>query len=202
MKKKHWIIVLLLLLLMSTAAWAWLRTDPQMAAIDALRAQMQVEDLSRDQRRDLFKQMREAIDGLSPAAKEAFFAEREKERYDRDKKRMQEFFALSKEKQLAELDKQIDRFRRGRRGGPGGGPGGGPQRPAGAQGATGATGQQGGPGQGGGGGGFGGGRGGGRGNLDSMDRRKNFLDRTTPDYRAQMGEYRRMLQARRTQRGV
>jgi hypothetical protein len=201
MNKKRWVLLVLILLLSTTGAWAWFRSDPQLAKVQALRAQMQSEDLSREQRRELFGQMREEMDKLSPEVRQSLFAERQKEFQKRQVQQMREFFALPKDKQIAELDKQIDRRGRGRgRGGPNGG---GPPGGRGQQNANGGA-QAGQNGQGGGNngqGGPGGGRFGNR-NLDSMDRRKNYLDNTTPEFRAQMGEYRRMMQQRRTQRGV
>jgi hypothetical protein len=200
MNKKRWFLLVLILLLSTTGAWAWFRTDPQLAKVQALRAQMQSEDLTREQRRELFGQMREEMDKLSPEVRKSLFADRRKEWQKRQTQEMRDFFALPKDKQIAELDKQIDRRGRRGRGGPNGGgpPGGRGQQNANGGGQNGQNGQGGannGPG-GPGGGGFGG-----RG-LDSMDRRKNYLDNTTPEFRAQMGQYRQMMQQRRTQRGV
>ncbi|MBI3838376.1 MAG: hypothetical protein HY288_10650 [Planctomycetia bacterium] len=192
MNEKRWVLLALTLLLTTTAAWAWLRTDPQLAKVQALRAQIDAEDLPREKRRELFGQMREEMEKLSPEVRKSLFADRRKEWQKRQQQQMREFFALPKDQQIAMLDKQIDRRGRGwGRGGPNGGPPGGGGPSANAQG-------QGGP------GGFGGPGGGPRGGsgLDSMQRRKDYLDNTTPEFRAQMTEYRRMMQQRRTQRGV
>jgi uncharacterized membrane protein YgcG len=204
--KKKWIALLLLLLLSFSGLGAWAMTsrrDPGLVKAQELRAQM--ENATPEQRRELRTQMRETIEGMSEPAREQFFDAGRKEWEARENKRMDEFFAKPYAEQVKDIDKQIDRDEQRRkdwekrrqanaangqagRGGQGGGGGG-----------------RGGPGGGGGGGrGGAGGRGGGR-NLDpaaQLARSKNYLDRTSPESRAQRGEYRRMMQDRRTQRGL
>ncbi len=167
------------MLLCAGTAWA-LRSgeDPQVAKVQALRAQ--IENAPEDQRRDLFRQMRQEFETMSPEAREAMFAKGFEERQSRERKRMDEFFAMTTAQQVAALDKEIDRDQERRKrweqrqkngqntrtagGGGGGGPGG-----------------PGGRGQGGPGGGWrgGGGRGG-----NSAQRQKSYLDRTSPMDRA------------------
>jgi hypothetical protein len=169
----------LILLLIAAAAWGfWLRGDPQLAKVLALRGQL--EDATGDQRRELWGQMREEMSKLSPEARESLFADRRKEWEARERKRMREFFAMSQEAQIASLDKDIDRMERRRKaweqrqsqsGTPGNNPGG-----------------------------FGG-RGGRDNSGDPLARAKNYLNNTTPEDRAERGEYRRMMRERRQQRG-
>ena len=106
-KKKTWTI-LLLLLLVTAAVWAlWSPSvDPQIAAIHDLRAQMDA--TPREQRGELYKQMRETMDNMTPEGRQALREERWKERQMQMKKRMGEFFALPYAQQIAEMDKQID----------------------------------------------------------------------------------------------
>jgi hypothetical protein len=120
------------------------------------------------------------------------WADRMKEREERDKKQMREFFAMPKDQQIAALDKQIDRMNSGRgrgRGGPGGGGGFGQGGQGGQGGSGGAPRQQ----------SFG--RDSTTGQASATNRAKGYLDRTDPDTRAQKAEYRRMMVDRRNQRG-
>jgi hypothetical protein len=203
-KKKTWTI-LLLLLLVTAAVWAlWSPSvDPQIAVIHDLPAQMDA--TPREQRGDLYKQMRETMDNMTPEGRQVLREERWKERQMQMKKRMGEFFALPYAQQIAELDKQIDQQEkwrkdraarraqnpnqqaRGQGGGPGGFGGGGPGG--------------GGPGGGGPGGPGGGGPGGNR-SSDPLQRQQDRLDRTDPIERAEMTAYRQMMQQRRQQRGL
>jgi hypothetical protein len=173
----------LILLLFAAAAWGfWLRGDPQLAKVMALRDQL--EGATRDQRRELWGQMREEMSKLSPEARESLFADRRKEWEARERKRMNEFFAMSHEAQIASLDKDIDRFERRRKAWE--------ERQAQGNGTPGAQGGPGGP----------GGRGWGGNSGDSLQRAKNYLNNTTPEDRAERGEHRRMMRERRQQRGL
>jgi uncharacterized membrane protein YgcG len=197
-KKTKWtLLALVLLLLISAAAWAFWTPgeDPQITKIHELRAQ--IEAAPSEERRALFGQMREEFQKLSPEARDALFADRRQEWQSRQRKRMGEFFAMSYAQQIASIDKEIDdrERRRARREqsqgssggrpnfqGQGGGPGGGP--PGGGPGGPGGRG------------------GGGDRASDPVQRRKDFLDNTTPIERAQMAAHREMVQQRRTQRGM
>jgi len=202
--KKKWILLLMLLLLSISGLGAWAMTtrrDPNLVKAQELRAQM--ENATPEQRRELRSQFRETIEGMSEPAREQFFEAGRKEWEAREMKKMDEFFAKSYADQIKDIDKQIDRDEQRRKDWE-------KRRQAnGGQGKAGVGGQGGGGrgGPGGGGGGGRGGPGGGRGgrNMDpaaQLARSKNYLDRTSPESRAQRGEYRRMMQDRRTQRGL
>jgi hypothetical protein len=184
--KKWAILVLILLLLSATAAWAMrTREDPQVAKIKQMRAE--IEALPREQRREKGRELWKEVEQLTPEQRDALFAERRAEWVKREKEQLKEFFAMTKEQQVAALDKEIDRMREraknGKgRGGPGGPGGGGP-----------------------GGGGGGGGPQFGRdasGNVGASDRTKNYLNRSSGDTRGASYEYRRMMNDRMRQRGI
>jgi uncharacterized membrane protein YgcG len=195
--KKKWVVLaLLFLLLLGLGAWAMSGPDPGVAKIQALRAE--IDNASGDQRRALWGQMREEMEKLPEAAREQLFAERRQEWETRENKRMTEFFAMPRDQQIAAIDKQIDDWEKRRK-----------ERAQRQQNGAQANGQggRGGPGGGfgpGGGGGRGGGGGAGRSTDPSaaLQRGKNYLDRSSPESRAQRGEYRRMVQDRRQQRGL
>jgi hypothetical protein len=196
--KAKWLVLALLVLLFSgLGAWAMTSgEDPQVTKVKELRAQL--ETAPDGQRRELWGQMRQEMEKLPEQAREALFEDRRKEWEARESKQMQEFFSKSRTEQIALIDKQIneqekrrvERDRRraeGQANGKGGGGRGGPGGPGG----------RGGP-------GAGGGRGG-RGATDPaarMDRTKNYLDKTSPESRAQRNEYRRMMDDRRQARGI
>ncbi len=188
-RKRIIIVVVLLLLLSATGAWAmWNREDPQMAKVREMGAQM--ENLPWDQRRQQYETMRGEYDKLSDAQKEVLRSERRKQWEEREAKEMKDFFSKTKEQQIAELDKTIDRFqemkkKRDARGNQGQGRRGG--------------------------GGRGGSQGGqkkqsfgkdGSGNSSSVDRRLDSLDRRSSESRAQRSEYGRMLMSRMNERGI
>jgi hypothetical protein len=197
--KAKWLVLVLLVLLFSgLGAWAMTSgEDPQVAKVQALRAQL--ENAPEEQRRELWGQMREEMRKLPEETREALFEDRRKEWEARESKQMTEFFSKPRAEQIALIDKQIDesekrrldRERRRAQGGQVNGPGrGGPGGPGGGR------------------GGFGGGGGGGRGGRGAtdpvarMDRTKSYLDKTTPESRAQRSEYRRMMDERRQARGL
>lgn len=200
--KGKWLVLALLVLLFSGLG-AWAMTggeDPQLTKVKELRAQL--ETAPEGQRRELWGQMREEMQKLPEEARDALFEDRRQEWEARENKQMREFFSKSRAEQIAEIDKRIDdqekrRVERERRraqgqangnGGGRGGPGGG----------------RGGPGAGGRGGQGGGGRGG-RGATDPaarLERTKNYLNKTTPESRAQRSEYQRMTDERRQARGL
>ena len=159
--------------------------DPQVTKVKEMRAQL--ETAPEEQRRELWGQMRQEMEKLPEAAREALFEDRRQEWEARENKQMQEFFSKPRAEQIALIDKQIDesekrRVERDRRR---------------AQGqANGGDRGRGGPG--------GGGRGG-RGGSDPaarMQRSKNYLDKSSPESRAQRAEYRRMADERRQARGL
>lgn len=178
--KSKWIAAALILLLLAIAAWAFLPgADPALARIEQLRSQL--DDAPPEKRRELFGQMRDAFENLRPESRDQM-RDQWRQRWDsREQKFLNDFFALTPAEQIAKLDEQIDdeehrRQERAQRRSQGG------DRQA-----------------------RGGGRGdrGGRGgDRNSLERRKGYLDSTAPQTRAQRGEYRRLREERRAQRGL
>lgn len=190
--KKKWVVIAALFLLFAAVgAWAMSsRPDPHVARVQELRVQM--ENAPPEQRRELWGQMRQEFEQMPEATREALFEERRQREDAREQKYMDEFFAKSKAEQMAEIDKRIDESEKRRKERE-------KRRAAGNNGNNGNRGQMA---QAGGGGGPGGGRGPGGGNRDSLERRKGYLDKSSPDSRAQRGAYRRMMEDRRAQRGL
>jgi hypothetical protein len=193
--KKKWTIAIVLLLVLLSGLGAWAMSsgkDPHVAKVEALRAQM--DNATGDQRRELRSQMRAEFEQMPEAAREQFFADRQQEFEARQAKELSEFFAKPYAEQMAIIDKQIDESERRRKEWQQRQQNGGAQ--ANRQGF-------GGPG---GGRGFGGPGGGGRARSNdpaaALQRGKNYLDRTSPESRAQRSEQRRMMQMRRQQRGL
>jgi hypothetical protein len=177
--KKWALIALILLLLSATAAWAMrTREDPKVTRIKEMRAQ--IEELPREERREKGRELWKEIEELTPEQRDAVFAERRAEWARREKEQLKEFFAMTKEQQVAALDKEIDRMREraknGKgRGGRGGGPGGGGGPQFGRD---------------------------GNGNVGASDRTRSMLNRSSGDTRGASYEYRRMLNDRMHQRGI
>jgi hypothetical protein len=208
--RRRWLGRAIVIAAVGTLGWLiWLgvgalRGDPNVAKAVELRDKLlseQAKDMSRDERRELWGQYRDIREQLTPKQRYEMDKDRNKSRAER----LHEFFQKTPEEQAEELNRIIDRMEERRRqwaergggfggGGPGGGPGGGGQ--GGAQGANGAGGGGAGQGQ-----GQNGGRwGGGGGNGDA--RRRDFLDSTTPQERAEMGAFREMMRQAMQQRGI
>ncbi len=187
-KKRTILVALLLILLTATVSWAmWSREDPQMAKVRSMAEEM--EDMSWDQRRDHYRQMREETEKLTDEQREQFRDEMRGRWEEREAKRMKEFFDLTPEEQIAELDRQIDRMEewrkrreangdrgRERRGRGDRGRGGRPRTQSYGRSADGSN--------------------------ANVDRRNSRLDRRSPDSRARRSEYFRMMTARMRDRGV
>jgi hypothetical protein len=181
--KARWIIAAVILLLLALAAWAFLpTTDPALARIQEIRQQL--DDAPPEQRRELFGQMREEYRNLSDEDREQLRDEWRGRWEAREQKMLNDFFALSPAEQVARIDEQIkedaqdERQRAERRARNGNGQG-----------------------QAGNGGGNRGDRAN-RASRDSLERRKGYLDRTSPQTRAQRSEYRRLREQRRQQLGL
>jgi len=185
-KKVVW-IVLLLLLAMGATAWA-MRSgeDPQLAKVKAMRGEIENENLSRDQRRELFEKMRPEFEKLTEEQRDGLFADRRRQWEERERKELNEFFAMSADEQKAALDKRIDRMvqwqkergnreGRGDRGGRGGGGGGSRGQSFGRD---------------------------ANGNVGASARDRSRIDRSDPQTRAQRDEQRRMMSDRMRQRGI
>jgi hypothetical protein len=183
-------LLLLLLLLLGLGARKRVQASRQEAKVKELRGRLTGEagrKLSPDQRREAWRQLRRETEKLSPRQRKALAAGRRKAFRDR----LGRFFKLPPKERLAELDRDIQRLEEARRRWQ-------------ASRASGA----GGPGQAWGAGPAGGGGPGGRGRGRAMsweDRqrmRKQRLDDSTPEERAQRAEYFRLLQQRRQQLGL
>jgi len=179
--KTKWIVSILLLLMMAGIAYAFIpRSDPALAKIEEIRGQM--EGANDQQRRELWGQMRQEMENLSPEARDQMREEWGQRREAQQMQELTKFFDLSPAEQIKEIDKDLKedaerRKRRAQRGGgdrAGRGPGGGD-----------------------------GGRRGGRDNSgDPNARSKRYLDSTTPQSRAMRSEKRRMEEERRKQLGL
>lgn len=173
MNKKKWTIVLIVMLLLGGSVWAFgFRKHPALARMEEIRTQLDAEGLSRDQRRALYREMGQQFEQLPESTQNELRAKRDSEWQARYARHMDEFFAKSPAERRKALDAEIDRDERRAKRSKGGDAGRG-------------------------GGGGGGGRGG-----DSLQRRKDFLNRSTPDSRAKMTEHRRQRDERRAQRGL
>lgn len=184
--KKKWIISTVILLLMAVAAWALVPAgpDPAVARVQGLRDQM--ENAAPEQRRELWGKLREEYRNLPEEDREQMWSERRQLWEAREQKFLNEFFAMTPAEQMAKIDEQLeeDEERRKRWA----------ERRS-QQGDRQARGGQ----RGGGRDGF---RGRGRSGRSSIERRKGYLDRTTPQTRAQRSEYRRLRAERREQLGL
>ncbi|REK19303.1 MAG: hypothetical protein DWQ37_01540 [Planctomycetota bacterium] len=186
--KKKWVFGFFLLMLLAVGAWAmWPSQNPAMARIEALRVEM--DNAPREKRGELFQQMREEFEKLSEEERESLFDERRREWQAREQRRLNEFFAMTPQEQIAHLDEEINeeeerrrqrearRAREAREGNRDRGGRGGDFRGRGSRGPRG-------PGS------------------DPNARRKRYLEHTNATTRAQRGEYWRMRQERRRQRGL
>ena len=190
-RRRRWLLALLLLLGLGGLGWA-VRPDPHLARARELQKELfsrEAKNLPPDQRKTKFEAYRNEMKQLTDAQKRELFAPMR----ERQKAQMARYFAMSPQEKVRYLDEQVDRSERVRKereqraratgGQPGGGPGGG----------------------------FGFGPGGGPGGkaggtppsaADIEKRRKQRLDDTTPEERAQRDQFRRDLDARRRQRGL
>lgn len=210
--KKRMIIATIAFLLLAGVAAAWFfRSDP-VDDVRQLRSQLFSEEgkkLSPEERKEGFQKLTTAMKNLTPQQRKELFAERQKKMSED----LERFFKLSPEEQTAELDKKIDRMLSGRKawenagkngagggkgfGGPGGkgfgfGPGGG--NGPGGNGPAGASGPAGGPG--------GPGAWAKKSPLEREQSRQTALDFTTPQFQAQMTDFRNLMNLRMQQRGI
>jgi hypothetical protein len=195
--RKRLVIAAGLVILIGGLGFWLLKPDP-LAEARQLRAQLfsQDEDLSPEERRELGQKFREEMKNLTPEQRRALMSERQKERA----KELDQFFNLPPQEQQQELDKRIDQMMtRAANGGPGGpgfrGPGGGGPGGGGpGNNAQGPPSADGGPPP----AGFGG-----KGSPEKREeRRQQNLDYTTPEFRAQMYEFRQMMKERMQERGI
>ena len=193
--------------LVALGAWIVLapKSSPHFERVVELQSQLSDSDLSRQQRDDLFRQMREEMGNLSEPEREQLRAQMREQFEERAQQEMDAFFALPETQRIAELDKHIDAMearrrqfesrRRERSTGDNG-----PNMAMTQRGATSTDARPGGR--------SADGQSRGRGDWRSMSpeqrnqRRVAMLDRSTPKQRAQRSEYFRLLRERRKQRGL
>jgi hypothetical protein len=183
--KRRWVrrsSLFLLLLLIGFGTYRAVRTDPKLKKVQQLQSEVrsaQAKDWTPDQRREKGREMRTAMQQLSPAQRDALAAEGRK-RFEEQLKRYSQMSAADKTRYLDERIDQMEKMRQqfGQQNG-------GPRQPGG-QGAVGTNGP------------------GGQ-SLSPEDRekrRKERLNQTTPEFRALMDNFRKDMAARRQQRGM
>ncbi len=177
-KTKKSMLAALLLLLLLGIVWALWPGDQMASKVAALRAQLDAEGLTREQRREIFSK-------ADPEVREAMFEQRRAEWDAQERKWLREFFSKSKEQQIAEIDKRIDEMERRRKereqrakSNNNGNQSRGNNQNANNRGNR------------------------GNGDRDSIARRDSYLARTSPEQRAQSAAYRQMMQQRMQQRGI
>ncbi len=154
----------------------WLWPNGQLAHVQALQREMAEagQSLTPEQRREKGQQLRAAMDKLTPQQRTQLRGDFQK----RIEQRMAGYFAMSPKEKQQHLDQQINQSQQMTQQGPPGG--GGPGGP---------------------GGGAGGPPGGGT-PEDKERRRQQRLDNSTPEFRAQMDQYRKDMAQRRQQLGL
>ena len=168
-------------------------TDPQVQKVQQLQAELFAEKTPPEQRRQRFEVLRKETEQLSPEQREEVRHQMRQQFERRMQERVDAYFALPPEQRTAHLDQQIDAMeqrrkewesRRARQGQTQQGQTrqGQPRRDAGAR-----------------------GRGGNRRNMSAeqrSQRRKQRLDRSTPEQRAKRTAYFDALRKRRQERGL
>jgi hypothetical protein len=193
-RRRRWyrLAALLFLLLIGYGSYRLIRPDPNLKKVKQLREEFstQAKDWTPEQRAEKGKQMRSAMEQLTPAQREGLAAEGRKRFEDQ----LKHYAAMNPSEKVRYLDEQINRFEQMRQqfaqqnGAPRPGGGGGPPGPfsGGPNGSGGA-----------------GGPGGKQMSAEEREkRRKERLDQTTPEFRALMDQYRKDMNNRRQQRGL
>ena len=189
---RRWLALFLVLLGVSAIVWA-VRPNPHLARARALQKELfspAGKALSPEERKARFAEYREQVRHLTSDQKWELSAPMR----ERQTAEMSRYFAMTPAEKARYLDERIDRGERMRkewqsRGGTA--KGSQPRREFGSVGGKGGGGNGGGP--------------GGRPALSAEakeQRRKQYLDRTTPEERARRDQFRRDLEARRRQRGL
>jgi len=211
-KKRMFVAGSVVLLLAGCAAAWFLRSDP-LDEVRQLRSQLFSEEgkkLPPDERKEGFQKLTSAMKNLTPQQRKELFAERQKKMSED----LDRFFKLSPAEQTEELDRRIDKMLETRKawedagkGGPGGGKGfGGPW----GKGFGGPGGKFGGePGASAPGGNPGGAAPGGgfaswskKSPQEREQARQTALDFTTPQFQAQMADFRSLMFQRMQARGI
>lgn len=191
--KRRWVrrsALILLILMIGFGTYRAIRPNPNMKKIRQLQTEFssaQAKNWTPEQRREKFQEMRTTMEKLTPVQRDELSAEQMK----REEARLKEYANLSPAEKTRRLDEQIDRMEKMRQQLSQRNPNGGGSRPQGGpQGAFSA----GGPGP-----------GGPRQTLSPEERekrRKERLDKTTPELRALRDMYRKDMETRRQQRGM
>lgn len=188
-RKRRWyrLAALLLLLLIGYSTYRAVRPNPNLKKVKQLREEFtaHAKEWTPDQRQEKGRQMRTAMEHLSPAQREAMAAEG-RQRFQQE---LDRYAHMTPAEKARHLDEQIDRGERMRQQSANRSPNGNGLSPGGGPGTFGAgPGGQGGP--------------PGQSAEDREKRRKERLDHTTPEFRALMDQYRTDMNARRQQRGL
>jgi hypothetical protein len=192
-RRRRWyrLAALLLLLLIGYGSYRLIRPDPNLKKVKQLREEFstQAKNWTPEQRAEKGKQMRSAMEQLTPAQREGLAAEGRKRFEDQ----LKQYAAMNPSEKVRYLDEQINRSEQMRQqfaqqngGAPrpaGGGPGTFSGGPNGSGGAGGPGGKQ-------------------MSAEEREKRRKERLDQTTPEFRALMDQYRKDMNNRRQQRGL
>jgi len=195
--KRRWVrrsALVLLVLLIGYGTYRAVRPNPNMKKIRQIQSEFssaQAKDWTPEQRREKFQEMRSTMEKLTPAQRDELSAEQMK----REEARLKEYAHMSPAEKAKHLDAQIDRMEKMRQQFAQRNANGNGQRPQGQPpGALGAGGPRG-PGS----------PGGNRPSLSPEERekkRKERLDKTTPELRALRDMYRKDMESRRKQRGL
>jgi hypothetical protein len=107
--RKHWLIAALVLLLFLGGAGAWyFRSDDSVEKIKQMGKELfeNRSKLSREERREKFREFRNEVEKLSPEQRRELGAERRQQETERLKK----YFSMSPEDKEKDLDKRIDQM--------------------------------------------------------------------------------------------
>jgi hypothetical protein len=102
------VIVVFISVLATLAAYWYFRPDPQLAKVEEMREQMrsaEMKNMTREQRREFFGQLRKEVAKLSIEQRRQLFADRR----NPFRERLEKFFQASRQEQLALLDQTIRR---------------------------------------------------------------------------------------------
>lgn len=181
------ISVVLLLLLLCGLGWWFVIRKHQLENVRQLQAEAFDRELGDEERREKFREFKDAYDQLSESQRRDLRRERSHRMQGRMTEHIHAYFELPKVKRIAFLDKQINEMEKKRRassnrerGGDRRGRGGAPGFERGNREATSKADRQ-----------------------ERRDRfKRGFLDHTTPQQRAEMAEYMEALRERREERGL
>ncbi|MFO0938966.1 MAG: hypothetical protein U0798_20880 [Gemmataceae bacterium] len=176
-----WLIILLIPLIL-WQAWRMVSSSRQLAKVRTLQGQMaQAKDLKPEERQALFKDMRTAMNNLSPAQKKLLSSERQAKQIQE----LKNYVALSKAEQRKYLDSRINMMQQMTRANQGAGP-------MGPSGGRNGMGSANGP----------GGSGGQRSPEQIEHAKRERLDHSSPEFRALNDRFRNDLTQRMRERGI